>query len=297
MMKTLLTVNNTPDKVEVVWDDVVTVVHDEDPPHIQLDIVLCLALAFEEIKWSSLGNKEKCLELKLPLYTEVFYSQVLLPVIGQGFVELSILLTRYVISIPRPDRLGLVQFLLLCELLLDSLLLGLLLTVCGTILPDILNLGFIFLLLVLISFFLLFFLLIVRHLPVLLLLDSKLDGVANELAVLLDHLLDLLLVVEVSLIFLHVQHNLRAPAQLLTFGVSLDGERPPCTALPYVLLIVVVLAGDGDLVSDEVGRVEADAKLANHGNVSTCGESLHESLCSRLGNSPEVVDHVCLGHP
>merc|ERR1719239_758417 len=121
MMKTLLTVNNTPDKVEVVWNDVVTIVHDEDPPHIQLDVVLCLALAFEEIKRSSLGNKEKCLELKLTLHAEVFYSQVLLPVICQGLVELPVLLTRYVISISCPDRLGLVYLLLLSELLLDSL--------------------------------------------------------------------------------------------------------------------------------------------------------------------------------
>merc|ERR1719239_1368361 len=108
MMKTLLTVNNTPDKIEVVWDDVVTVVHDEDPPHIELDVVLGFALAFEEIKRSSLGNKEKCLELKLPFHTEVFYSQVLLPVIGQGLVKLPVLLARDVISISRPDRLGLV---------------------------------------------------------------------------------------------------------------------------------------------------------------------------------------------
>merc|ERR1719341_1779586 len=90
-------------------------------------------------------------------------------------------------------------------------------------------------------FFFLFFLLFIRHFPVLLLLHSELDGVADELAVLLHDLLDLLLVIEVGLVLLHGQHDLRAPAQLLSFRIRLDCEGPPSAALPNVLLIVVVL--------------------------------------------------------
>ena len=40
-----------------------------------------------------IGNRQKCLEFKFPLDAEMFDSQVLLPVIGPGLVELTILST------------------------------------------------------------------------------------------------------------------------------------------------------------------------------------------------------------
>merc|ERR1719470_10451 len=76
----ILRVNDTLDKVEVLRDEILAVVHDEDPPHVQLDVVLTL-LVLEQVEGSSLGDEEESAELKLTLHGEVLDSQVLLPVV------------------------------------------------------------------------------------------------------------------------------------------------------------------------------------------------------------------------
>merc|ERR1711976_897094 len=218
----ILGVNNTLDKVEILRDELLTVVHDEDSPDIELDVVLAL-LVLKQVKRSSLGDEEKSSELELTLHREMFDSQMLLPVIGQRFVELSILISRDVIRRPGPDWLGLVQLLIFCILLLDGLLFLLVFVflVGILILSDILDLWFIFL--GLLSFLLLILSLIITDLLFSLLLDQESDGVANELGVLLDNLLDLLLLEVLSLILLHVQDNLGSSAH--GFPVAwLDGE-------------------------------------------------------------------------
>ena len=64
------------------------VVHDEDPAHVQLDVVLAL-LVLEEVEGGALGDEEEGLELELALHGEVLDSQVLLPVVRQRLVELA----------------------------------------------------------------------------------------------------------------------------------------------------------------------------------------------------------------
>ena len=66
-------------------------------------------------------------------------SEVVLPVVGQALVERRILLLGDVLRVARPDRLGLVEFLVLDSLLLDRL--GLLLLVL--LIVDLLDLGFV----------------------------------------------------------------------------------------------------------------------------------------------------------
>ena len=51
---------------EIFWDEFFTVVHDEDPSDVKLDVVLLL-LVFKEIKGSALGHEEESAELKLSL--------------------------------------------------------------------------------------------------------------------------------------------------------------------------------------------------------------------------------------
>merc|ERR1711976_215313 len=218
----ILGVNNTLDKVEILWDKLLTVVHDEHSSDIELDVVLAL-LVLKQVKRSSLGDEKKSSELKLTLNREVFDSKVLLPVIGQRFVELSILISRDVIRRPGPDWLGLVQLFILRVLLLDGLLFLLIFVflVGILILSDILNLWFI--LLSLLSFLLLILSLIITDLLFSLLLDQESDGVTNELRVLLDNLLDLLLLEVLCLILLHVQDNLGSSAHGFTIGWR-DGE-------------------------------------------------------------------------
>merc|ERR1719433_2114301 len=133
-------------------------------------------------------------ELQLTFHGEMLDSQVLLPVVSEGLVELSILLAGDVIGSSGPDGFGLVELLILGVLLLDGLLLLLILIflVLVSILPNILNLWF-FVLLLLVTFFLFLLSLIITDLLLTLLLDHEPDGVANELGVLLDDFLNLLL--------------------------------------------------------------------------------------------------------
>lgn len=56
-----------------------------------------------------------------------------------------------------------------------------------------------------------------------------------------------------------------------------------------------MLGNDLDAVGDEVGRVETNTELTNHGDVSPRLEGLHESFGTGLGDSAEVVNKVGLG--
>ena len=82
-------------------------------------------------------------------------------------------------------------------------------------------------------------------------MDPQPDGVQalDERGEHLDDLLHLLLVQVLGHVLLHGEDDLGAAAQGLSV-VSLDGEGTPGGRLPDVLLVIVVLGGDGDLVSD-----------------------------------------------
>ncbi|GFE53050.1 PR domain zinc finger protein 10 [Babesia ovis] len=89
----VLRVDNTLDEAEPLRDKLFTVVHDEHTTHIELDVVLLLAV-LEHVEWSTLRYKEKCLELKLTLDAKVLNSQVVFPVVAQVLVEAGILFTN-----------------------------------------------------------------------------------------------------------------------------------------------------------------------------------------------------------
>jgi hypothetical protein len=89
-----------------------------------------------------------------------------------------------------------------------------------------------------------------------------------------------------------VEDDLGTTAELLALGVLLQGEGTTGSGLPDVLLVIVVLGDKGDTVSDQVGRVETDTELADHGDISTSGEGLHELLGTGAGNCTKVVDQV-----
>jgi hypothetical protein len=134
----------------------------------------------------------------------VLDSQVVLPVVCQRLVELPILLVADVIRRPGPNRLGLIQLLVLCILLLDLFLFLLVLILALVVLlSHIFDLGL--LLLILLFLLLLGLGLVVGDLFVALLLNQEADGVADELGVLLDDLLDFLLLEVFCLVLL--QHH------------------------------------------------------------------------------------------
>ncbi|EZA50090.1 hypothetical protein X777_11533 [Ooceraea biroi] len=220
---------------------------------------------------------------------------MILPVVGQALVELAVLLLRDIVRIPRPDRFRLVQLLVLRVLFLDGLLLLLFLVfrlVLIFILADVLDLGLLVLSLALLRGLLL---LVLAEFLVTFLLYEELDGVADELRVLLNNLLDLRLLEVLCLILLDVQDDLGAATDRLAI-VGTYGERTASGGLPQVLLIIVVLRDDDDSVGHEVRRVETYTELSNHGDISTRLESLHECLGARLGNGTKVIYEISLGH-
>ena len=52
---------------QVLWDQLFTVVHDEDSPDVQLDVILLL-FVLKEVKRSAAGDEEEGAELKLTLH-------------------------------------------------------------------------------------------------------------------------------------------------------------------------------------------------------------------------------------
>ena len=52
---------------QVLRDELLTAVHDEDPPDIQLDVVLLL-LVLKEVEGCATGDKEESTELQLALH-------------------------------------------------------------------------------------------------------------------------------------------------------------------------------------------------------------------------------------
>ena len=52
----ILGVNDTPDEAEIFGDEVFAIVHDEDPPDVELDVVFLL-LGLEHVEGSPLGDE------------------------------------------------------------------------------------------------------------------------------------------------------------------------------------------------------------------------------------------------
>mmetsp|Transcript_45227 Transcript_45227/g.81352 ORF Transcript_45227/g.81352 Transcript_45227/m.81352 type:complete len:444 (+) Transcript_45227:1069-2400(+) len=292
VQRQVLRVHHALHHVQPLRHQLIAVVHDEDSAHVELDVVPLL-FGLEEVKRRTARHEEQCPELQLTLNAEVLHCQVVLPVVGQGLVERGVLLVGHILRLAHPERLVLVQLLPLVAHLLHLLCLLFLLLLL-LFLIHFLDLGLITLLLLL----LLLFLLRVSHLLLLGLLHIQLDGEADELTVLLHQVLKTTLLQELGLVLLQVADDLGATLHLTVHHlcVLLHSEGTTSSRLPDVLLIVVVLANHSHLVSDQVGRVETDTELANHGDVATCGHGLHESLGARLGNCAKVVDELVLGH-
>lgn len=84
-------ISHTLDKVEVLGNEVLAVVHDEDAADVELDVV-ALLLGLEEVKRRTLGDEQDGLELELTLDGEVLDSKMLLPVVAQALVERRVFL-------------------------------------------------------------------------------------------------------------------------------------------------------------------------------------------------------------
>mmetsp|Transcript_11487 Transcript_11487/g.18752 ORF Transcript_11487/g.18752 Transcript_11487/m.18752 type:complete len:430 (+) Transcript_11487:1042-2331(+) len=290
VQRKILGIHHTLHEGQPLRHEVLAVVHDEHTTHVKLDLVVLLLAGstLEHIERSSLGDEKNSSELELTLNREMLDSQMFLPIIGQGLVKGSVLLVGHVISLAHPDGLLLVQMGPGLGHLLD--LLGLLLLLLVLIFINILHLR-----LVVIILLVFLLLVIIGHLLLLLFLDVEADGEANELGMLLHQVLEALLLKVLLHVLLELKDNAGSTANGLG-GVSGDSERTTGSGLPDVLVIIVVLGGHSDLISNKVGGVETDTELTNHTDISTSRKSLHESLGTGLGDGTQVVHQVSLGH-
>merc|ERR1711892_1356932 len=87
----ILGVNNTLNKGQIVWNQILAIIRDEHSANIKLDVAFRL-LVFKLVKGSPLWNEQKCSEFKLTFNREMLYRKMFLPIIGKRFVEFSILL-------------------------------------------------------------------------------------------------------------------------------------------------------------------------------------------------------------
>lgn len=69
----VLRVDDAFDEAEVLGDQLLTVVHDEHPTHVQLYVVAFLAV-LKQIERSSTWNKEQSTELKLTFHREMLHT-------------------------------------------------------------------------------------------------------------------------------------------------------------------------------------------------------------------------------
>mmetsp|Transcript_10838 Transcript_10838/g.15869 ORF Transcript_10838/g.15869 Transcript_10838/m.15869 type:complete len:291 (-) Transcript_10838:552-1424(-) len=216
----ILRVDYSLNKLKPLGHDILTVVHDENPAHIKLDVVkLLFRSSFEHIKWSTLGGKEDSLKLKLTFHREMLYGSMLLPVIRNRFVERNILILGNIVSLPHPDGLQTVEVIPFVTDLLDLFHLLLFLRL---VLVNFLH--FRFVVVVILVFILIF---IIGYLLLCGLLGVKHDRKSNKLGVCLHQVLHTLL----FKIFRHVLLQVKADASSTPhWGIVnlCNAERPSC---------------------------------------------------------------------
>ena len=161
-------------------------------------------------------------------------SEVLLPIVGDGLVELGVFVFCDLVCWAEPKWLVLVDKFPLVFDDCDFLLL----------LFFVLLLGFVFDFLDLVVLLLLVFLLlgfVIGDFLFLCLLNPKRNWVLDELGVLLDELLELLLFKEFCHVFLEVKINTCTTDEVFTFEITADCEVLASFGFPDVLVIVGVV--------------------------------------------------------
>lgn len=82
----VLGVDDTSDEAEILGDQFLAVVHDEDPPDVELDVVFLL-LGLKHVEGSAFGDEDDGFELESSFDGELLDGEMVLPVVGEAFVE------------------------------------------------------------------------------------------------------------------------------------------------------------------------------------------------------------------
>merc|ERR1719234_1055716 len=159
---------------------------------------------------------------------------MILPIVCQALVEISVFFLGDVIGITSPDWLGLVELLIFGIFLLNLFgLFGFRLRLL-LILFDLFNLW-----LVLFCRLFFFFSLIIGHLLLFLLGHHQIDGVSDELRVLLHNLLDLLFLQKLGLVILKVENDSGSSGKVGDgIGIqSAHSEASSSSRLPLIMIV------------------------------------------------------------
>ena len=125
----VLGVDDTSNEAEVLGDQFLAVVHDEDSPDVELDVVFLL-LGLKHVEGSAFGDEDDGFELESSFDGELLDGEMVLPVVCQAFVEVGVVFLGDLFGLLHPDGLVLVELLQLGRdlfyflLLLVLLLLG-----------------------------------------------------------------------------------------------------------------------------------------------------------------------------
>jgi hypothetical protein len=125
---------------------------------------------------------------------------------------------------------------------------------------------------------------------------EELNGVLNELRVLLHEVFDFVLFHILDSVVLKVKGNASAAAKCVTAGVLGNKELGVCGRGPHVLLIVIALRSNYNLVSNKESRVKADTELPDKRKTISLSYCLEEGSSTTLGDSTEVLDKLGLCH-
>uniref|UniRef100_A0A1L8E9I1 Uncharacterized protein n=1 Tax=Haematobia irritans TaxID=7368 RepID=A0A1L8E9I1_HAEIR len=150
---------------------------------------------------------------------------MIFPIVGERFVEFTILRLGNVVGIASPNWFRLIQFLIFGILDLDSFLLLAILVLLISILifTYIFNFRFISIHIFLFLIFLIIFGFIIRYFLVTFFFHQQFDGITNELGMFIYNFLNLALLQVVSLILFNVQNNLGTATQRFRV-VGANGE-------------------------------------------------------------------------
>ena len=112
----VLGVDDTSNEAEVLGDQFLAVVHDEDSPDVELDVVFLL-LGLKHVEGSAFGDEDDGFELESSFDGELLDGEMVLPVVGQAFVEVGVVFLGDLFGLLHPDGLvlveGILNFLLL----------------------------------------------------------------------------------------------------------------------------------------------------------------------------------------
>merc|ERR1712151_963641 len=116
----ILGVDDTFNEVQPLWHEFIAIVHNEDSPHIQLNVIAFL-FRFKEIERRPAWYEEKSAKLKLSFHTKVLHGEMVLPIVGERLIKACVLLVGHILRLTHPKWFVFIELFPFVRNLLDLL--------------------------------------------------------------------------------------------------------------------------------------------------------------------------------